>query len=246
MDSSLAKLVERSCRHWEGRRRVEAGRPDHGVEPPLAMTIALEREVGTQGTRIANETAKLLGWQVYDHELLEHIAKEMGLRAALLESIDERLQGWLRDSIESFLASFISGDKTPWATESSYVHHLVETVVALGVHGECVIVGRGAAFLLPARTTMRVRLVGTERDRIKTLARVLNLSERDAMRQVHEVDRRRCDFVRNHFNKNPEDPSNYDVVLNAIRLSTSGCAEVIVEALKRFQAHDATGDRVVA
>src|SRR5262249_41889981 len=62
------------------------------------FTIALSRQAGTEGTAVAQEVGKRLGWQVYDHELLERIAQEMNVREALLESVDERRQSWLLES----------------------------------------------------------------------------------------------------------------------------------------------------
>jgi cytidylate kinase len=234
--SSLSQLVQEVRRHWGMRRQPGAVQRDISSQASRPFTVALSREVGTQGTSIASEVGRLLGWHVYDHELLEHIAKEMGLRTALLESVDENVQSWLRESIGASLASPASGGEAPWASESAYIHHLVETVLVLGVHGECLIVGRGAAFILPPETTLRGRLVGPVRERIATLSRTLGISPREAAREVRTVDRQRTDFVQDHFFKDPTDPRNYDIVLNASRLSIGQSAELIIEALHRLQA----------
>jgi cytidylate kinase len=225
-------LVEEAFRHWDARRLAVAAEP--GVTPPPSrpLTVALAREVGIQATAIANEVGKRLGWPVYDYQLLERIAGEMGLRTALLESIDERRQGWLRNTIGASLASLVSGGAVPWVRESSYVHHLVEVVHALGAHGECVIVGRGSAFILPPESTLRVFLVGPVRERIRALAPTLHISEHDAALRIRTLDRERNDFIREHFRKDPTDPDNYDIAVNAIRLSAARAASVIVTALE--------------
>jgi len=235
-ESSLSQLVEKARRHWEARRQPGAVQRDLSFQASQAFTVALSREVGTQGTSVAKEVGRLLGWQVYDHELLEHIANEMGLRTALLKSVDERQQSWLREAIEANIASLNTGDEEPWASETSYVHYLVETMLALGAHGECVIVGRGAAFILPAETTLRVRLVSPVRERIAALSRKLGITKHEAARQVRIIDRERTDFVQDHFFKDSADPRNYDLVLNASRLSVVHCAELIVETLHRLEA----------
>jgi hypothetical protein len=108
--------------------------------------------------------------QVYDHELLQWIAQEMHVRTSLLQSVDERRQSWPLETAEAFLTASRESDSQAMVSESGYVRHLVQTVLALGVHGECVIVGRGAAFILPAETTLRVRLVAPVKQRIATLA----------------------------------------------------------------------------
>ena len=106
----------------------------------------------------------------------------------------------------AFLSGPVKSDSSFLASESAYVHHLVETVLALGILGECVIVGRGAAFILPAATTLRrVRLVGPVRERITALSRKLGITEPEAARQVRTIDRERTDFVEDHFFKDPSD-----------------------------------------
>ncbi len=235
-ESTLSRLVDRACRHWEARRQAAAAQRDLPPRTSRAFTIALSREVGTEGTAVAQEVGKLLGWQVYDHELVEKIAGEMGLRTALLESVDERQQSWLLETAEAFLSAPLQGDWGRLVTESGYVQHLVETVLALGVHGECVIVGRGAAFILPAATTLRVRLVGPVGERIAALSRKLGISKDEAAPKVRALDRERTDFVQDHFFKDATDPRNYDLVLNAWRLSVAHRAELIVEALHRLEA----------
>ena len=113
-------------------------------------------QTGTSGTSVAQEVGRRLGWQVYDHELLERIAAEHGLRVSLLESLDERRQSWLVEWMEGFSQKLHVG-------ETGYVHHLTQTILSLGAHGGCVIVGRGAGLLLAPATTLRVRLIGAGR-----------------------------------------------------------------------------------
>jgi cytidylate kinase len=229
----LAGTLQHLSRHWESRRRPG------GASGRRALTIAVSREAGTQGTAIAREAGRLLGWHVYDHELLECIAKDMGLRTHLLESVDERNHSWILETTEAFLSAPLKSDWGPLVTESGFVHHLVKIVLALGVHGECVIVGRGAPFILPPATTLRVRLAAPVPDRIATLRKNLVIPEREAARQVRTLDRERTDFVLDHFFRNPDDPHNYDLVLNVARLSVPQSAEIVVETLHRLQARAA-------
>ncbi len=236
---AVSQLVDRAVRQWEARRKAAAASAIAASPPPAAFTIALEREAGTQGTAVAHEMGRMLGWQVWDHELLERVAQDMGLRSRLLKSVDEWQQSWLVEIAEAFLSAPLVSESSPPVTEIEYVDHLVKIVLALGIHGECVIVGRGAGFLLPPETTLRVRLIGAERDRIGELARCKGISESQAARELRTLDRERTDFVRKNFSKDPTDPRLYDLLLNAPRLSVAQRAEVIIEALRRIQAHAA-------
>ncbi|HME90450.1 MAG TPA: cytidylate kinase-like family protein [Myxococcaceae bacterium] len=193
-----------------------------------AFTIALSRETGGRGTTVAREIGDRLGWPVYDQELVERIGKEMGLRSSLLASVDEKRMSWLEEYMEAFAS-------TPSVSENAYVRHLIETVLSLGSHGDCIIVGRGAAHILPAETTLRVRLVATLEDRVNVMTRELNVPREEAARYIETTDRERRAFIRDHFQRDPADPQHYDLVLNSSRFTTTQCADLILEALHRLQ-----------
>ena len=120
----------------------------------------------------------------------------------------------------------------PAVTESAFVRRLIETVLSLAAHGQCVIVGRGAAHILPPPTTLRVRLVGTREDRIAATSRRLKISLAEAARWDETTDKQRSRFVKDHFYKDPADPDQYDLVLNASRFTVEQCADLIVAALR--------------
>jgi cytidylate kinase len=223
---ALAKVMQ----HWQSRRKAEANQRGSSGQSNRAFTIALSRESGARGTSTAREVGARLGWAVYDHELLERIAQEMNLRTGLLESVDERKVSWLQECVEAFAS-------VPSVSGSAYVRHLVQTLLSLAAHGECVIVGRGAAQVLPAETTLRVRLVAPVEWRTVAMSRKLGVSREEAARQVETIDRERVRFVRDHFQQEATDPRQYDLVLNSSRYSVGECADLIVEGLRCLQAH---------
>ena len=224
---NYAESLEHAQRHWSAQHS-EPATDDSSGRRARALTVAVSREAGTPGTSVAREVGARLNWTVYDHELVELIAQEMGLRASLLESVDEKQKSWLLECLESFAAS-------PSLTEGGYARHVFETVVSLGTHGCCVIVGRGAAQILPTTTTLRVRLVGLLEDRIAAAAQQQGLSHDVAARWVREKDHERIQFVRTHFFQDPTDPRLYDLVLNTSRWSVAECADVIVQALHQLE-----------
>jgi cytidylate kinase len=153
----------------------------------------------------------------------------MGLRVNLLESLDERRQSWLRETVESFAL-------VPTVSESAFVRHLIETILSLGAHGECVILGRGAALILPPETTLRVRLVAPLEERITVISRRLGISRKDAAGHVEVTDRERMRFIRDHFLQDATNPHRYDLVLNTWRWSVEEAAQLIIDALHRLRA----------
>jgi cytidylate kinase len=214
------EALARAQKHWQQREAAGASRP--------APTIALAREAGCPGTSVAQEVGARLGWPVYDHELLERIAQEMGLRVRLVESLDERRQSWLLESMQA-----LSSGKV--VSEASYVHHLAQTLMSLAAHGKCLIVGRGAVQVLPPETTLRVRLIGQLKDRIAAFAARFGLSAQEAARKVEETDRERVGFIKRHFQKDPTDLVQYDLILNTSRWSVPECTDLVVQAVRHLE-----------
>jgi cytidylate kinase len=219
-EHSLAETLVKA----EARRKAEAG-----TAAPPAFTIALSREVGARGTTVARAVGARLGWPVYDHELLERLAEEMKTHVSALERMDEQHANPMQEFFEAFTAS-------AGVSEPAYVRRLVAAMRSLAAKGACVLVGRGAAHLLPTRTTLRVRLLGDREDRVALIARERGLSPQEAARYVEEKARARNRFIQDHFRQDPTDPQHYDLILNSSRFSDTECAELIVEALRRLQA----------
>jgi cytidylate kinase len=233
--SRAQRLAEALAQAGNYRQHAE----EHAAPEGQRFTIALSREAGSRATSVASEVGARLNWPVYDQELLRRIAQEMHLREYLLASVDERRRHWLQECIEAFpQASAVS--------EAGYVRHLVETVTSLGSHGACIVVGRGAAHILPPAHTLRVRLVAALEDRITYLSRVLNRSREQTARHIETTDRERALFIREHFHKDAADPRNYDLVLNTSRFTIAECADLIVESLRRLESHAARDESALA
>jgi cytidylate kinase len=225
----MAEAMTRVRRQWQNQQRIPELAEALSPPAPLAFTIAISREAGANGSAVGRLLGERLGWPVYDYELVERIASDMGLRSELLESMDEKHMSWLQE----FADSFSSGCSV---TESAYVHHLVETLLTLAIHGECIIVGRGANVVVPVETSLRIRLVAPIWVRIATVQKRRSLSFEEAQRWVEKTDRDRARFIKDHFHKEANDPHLHDLVLNTSRFSLETCAEIIIDVLHRMQA----------
>jgi hypothetical protein len=212
---------------------------DEPKRPALRpFTITVSRESGAQGKLAAAEIGRLLGWPVYDREIMEKIAERLGRPASHVEGVDERPVGWFEECLTGLLA----GQRVAPGT---YLRHLVGVIRGLGLIGHCVIVGRGANCVLPPATTLRVRLVAPPADRVRVVAARHGLSADDAAKWVARTDRQRLDFVRDHFHKDAAAADQYDLVLNSARLSVPECARTAVDVLRVLEAR-AAGEHAAA
>jgi len=218
----LTEALARAHQHWSTQHELAENR--EGVP----FTIAISRQAGTFGAAVAHEVGARLSWPVYDRELLQRIADDIGVHRKLLESVDERQISWWSECIGQLLS-------VPDVNQTVYFRRLVETLLSLGSHGECVIVGRGATKVLPLASTLRVRLVAPLEHRILAVQKEHGITREAAAARVATTDRERDRFVTSHFQINPGDPANYDLVLNVERFSGSVCADLILAALANLR-----------
>lgn len=218
-----ADALAQAQRHWRDQPAARQVKP--------AWNIVLTREAGADGAGVAAELGQRLGWPVYDRALIDRIAREMGLQTHLLDSVDERRKHWLLESVEALTAA------GP-VSEPRFVRRLVEALLSLSALGHCIIVGRGAAQILPAETTLRIRLVASRDHRIEAVQHGQKISHEQAAEWVDKTDRERRQFVVEHFGMDPADPMLYDLILNVSRWSSGECADIILDVLHRLEARD--------
>jgi cytidylate kinase len=217
--------LARAHQHWSARHGHTV---DTAGTNPDRFTIAISRETGTYGAAIAREIGDRLGWPVYDRELLQRIADDIGVHRKLLDSVDERQESWLSECVSRLFA-------VPEVNQTVYFRRLIETLLSLATHGECVIVGRGATQVLPSASTLRVRVVAPLEHRIAAVQRERSITHAKAADEVATKDRERDRFVATHFKIDPANPVHYDLVLNVARFSTKECADLILDALDRMR-----------
>jgi cytidylate kinase len=220
---SVRDLVEQRVQQWMAeQRRRSTERPV--PESPRAV-VTISRQAGTDGAELARAVAEALGFQLWDQELVQRVAERTGAPEVLLRAVDERA----RNVIEELLGGVLMGDAS---TEGEYLAQLMRVFRALAHHGDAVIVGRGAQFVLAPERTLRVRVVAPVEVRLRKLAASRKLSDAAAQSELEKVDRERLHFVRHHYHRDASDPSAYDLVVNVGSMSASAAVEVIVAAYR--------------
>ncbi len=166
--------------------------------------ITVEREYGAGGSLVAAELARRKGWELLDQQLTCEIAKDAAVDERAVARREEKCDPLLhrlakvfwRGSYERSLP--ISDDKIFDADE--LVHHAQRVIEKKAAAGNCVIVGRGAPYILRAHPdAFHVFVYGSREKKIRRLV-CLKMSEKDATEMVDTIDRERAAFVRKYFN----------------------------------------------
>jgi cytidylate kinase len=181
--------------------------------------ITIEREYGAGGSLVAAELARRKGWQLLDQQLTCDIAKVAKVDERAVARREEKCDPLLhrlakvfwRGSYERSLP--ISDDKIFDADE--LVHHAQQVIEKKAEEGNCVIVGRGAPYILRARPdAFHVFVYGTRERKIRRLVK-LKMSEKEATEMVDTIDRERAAFVRKYFNAEWPCRRLYHLMLNS-------------------------------
>jgi cytidylate kinase len=213
----LDELVRVQFQRWERSRRSAA------AEKPRPC-ITLSRLPGAGGGEFGHRLAERLDYAFFGIEIVDHIARETGLRKELVADVDEHVRG----TIERYLDGFRSAR----FTESDYLRHVVRTVASLGERGAAVILGRGSVYILPPERALRVLLVAPRAHRLERTAKQEQLSREAAEARLAVLDAERREFLVHHFHRNPDAPEDYDLTLNLGTLSLDAGLDLCETALR--------------
>lgn len=195
---------------------------------PRGLTVAISREAGARGDTIARKVGELLGWQVFDQEVLDYLMVDEAGRAQLLVELPAGAREW----VEEHLDRLQRDRRVNTDPDTAALSRLVLTVAA---RGDVVIVGRGAGFFLPVESTLHVRVVAPFEDRVSYLAQSLRLSREEAAAEARARDERRARFLAHSVFREPADPTRYDLLVNSSRLGVEPAAQFIGWALRTKQ-----------
>lgn len=214
----IESFVDEQLSKWKARQK-EKRKPAW-----LYPVVTLSMEPGSGGRRIAKQVAERVGYDYFDRDLIEGIAKSARISAKVVDTLEkERLTG-----VEEFIGSLV---KIKYLYPGSYLRHLMRVVGAVAKHGRAVIVGRGANFLIPDDQRLSVRVIAPLDRRVENVAREFNLKLETARKRVMHREARRRAFIRESFHTNVDDPMHYDLVINTAKISLDSAAGAIVGAL---------------
>jgi cytidylate kinase len=214
---SLSTLVEEQCKKWELEKKK---RGTDSVQP----VISVSRQAGSIGRAVAKKLSDETGMPIYGISIINRVAEDVGVREAVVRSLDEKSRSWL----ENLIAAWEGKDNLE---NDEFFRSLVRIIGTIGRHGNAIILGRGGAFILPAPQNFRVRFIAPLPVRIRSFTREFNITADEAEKRVRTVDADRRKFVKTYFGVDLDDPIHYDLVVNNEALSPGEAVGIVRSAL---------------
>lgn len=214
---SLNFLVDEQLSKWR-QKRVEQKKT---AVPGFCITIS--REPGSSGSEVARRLAADLGMDLIGAQIIHKVAERAGTSEKVIASLDEKEVKWRDSWIDSMFRT-----RHIWPDE--YLQHLTQVIATIGKHGNTVIVGRGAQFILPPQETFRVRLIAPREIRIRKVMQDSNTGFEESERYVYKTEADRNAFHRKYFNVDWANADHYDLVVNTGYMGIEGAAASIEAA----------------
>jgi cytidylate kinase len=200
--------------------------------------VTVSRMYGSGGSEVAERVAEALGWQLFDNAMIDAVTERSGLTRAEVTEQDERVP-----SMVERLASALSLGSPeimppvptgPIETTEERIVAVTRRVIEEAIQtGPAVFVGRGAQCLLAERTdALHVFCYGPRSALRQYVMDKYGLSHDDAERKVGDMNRRREQYVKRHWNRNWLAHDNYHLCVNTAWLGIDGAAKLIVDAAR--------------
>jgi len=225
--AAIEHKAESNIHKWVQAEKTHRGLATRDLTNQFGPYLALSRETGACGSVVAKKVAERLQWDLLDQEIVDYMEQHYGTPRCLIQGVDERHENWLC----SIFTSRIGGLGFSGAT---YAHRVTKLLLMAASHGNVVIVGRGARFILPRERGLSVRIVAPMDFRVDQVMREQGIGEKEAHRFVVERDHDRDIYIKDHFRQKASDPHLYDLVLNVGDISLDDAADTIVESIGHF------------
>ena len=195
--------------------------------------VTIEREFGAGGSVVADHLARHFGWKLLDQELTSRIAAEANVDPHVVVSCDECVDRPLHRLAKVFWRGsyerMLPVQNAPF--DADYMVELATKIIGeAGEQGQCVIVGRGAPYILRNRPDVFHVFLYAPRDfKIERLSH--RMGRKEATDLVDTIDRERAEFIKRYFNKDWPCRSLYNVMVNT-SFGLDLAVETILSAMK--------------
>lgn len=219
MPRYVEELVAEQIRRSELARR----KTPECCEGQSKPVITISRRMGSGARIVAGLLAKELGWSLWDKELIDAIAQDADVSRRVVEAFDEHTVS----EIESF-ARAVLGDHEMGGF--LYARHLTKAVASIAEHGNAIILGRGANFIL--KNALNIRIDASDHLRIRNMMTYEDLTREQAEAKIRQSDRERSEFLVKVFGRETVQNARYDLTIWMDEFRPEDAVEIIKTTLR--------------
>jgi cytidylate kinase len=205
--------------------------------------VTISRQFASGGGEIAQKVAEQLGVPLLDRQLINEVAKRLGLPEDVVSEHDERGETMISRLVNALRVSYPDASAPPDLIEPpgdvldpsnrTYVQVTEQVILEAARSGRAVIVGRASQFILRNHPqTLHVHVFAPVDLRVLAVMAEQGVSRHDAERTVRDFDGARARYSRHFYHADWQAPQHYHLLVNAGYLNHDLAANLICEAAK--------------
>ena len=191
--------------------------------------ITISRQFGSGGRTVGRQLAERLNIPFYDRELVKQVAAETGFDTKFIEENGEFSPS---KSIFSFAVSQGVPCMQNGLSVSDFIFCMQRQVILKLAEKPCVIVGRGADYILRDRDDVfDVFIHASMENRADRIVRLYGESEKKPEQRLADKDKKRKIYYKHYTDREWGDAKNYDMCLDSGRIGIDKCVDLIIDAI---------------
>ena len=191
--------------------------------------ITISRQFGSGGRTVGRQLAERLNIPFYDRELVKQVAEETGFDTKFIEENGEFSPS---KSIFSFAVSQGVHCMQNGLSVSDFIFCMQRQVILKLAEKPCVIVGRGADYILRDRDDVfDVFIHASMENRADRIVRLYGESEKKPEQRLADKDKKRKIYYKHYTDREWGDAKNYDMCLDSGRIGIDKCVDLIIDAI---------------
>ncbi len=213
-----------------------------GIPPADSVVVTISRQYGSGGAEIGHLVAQESGLNYVDHEIIDEVAKRLGVETQQAARRDEQTASSVRHILEAILSSnpfnvnyntlFGADMASAHSGEAAYFRLTQKVVLELATQGNVVIIGRGAQFLLhSAPRTLHIYIFAPRPYRIRNIMQQFQLDYEHAQTLLDQRDYEHDAYLRHNYGSDGHQPSLYHLLINTSLFSLDLAAHLVSQAL---------------
>ena len=194
--------------------------------------ISIGRQFGCGAHEIATKLSDRLEVPYYDKEIIKRAAKDSGFDENLFSFYDERPTSSFLYSVST--DGFASLTNLNGTLEDQVFQYQFDTIRKVAAEGSCIIVGRCADYILRENPNLLTVFLHADDDfRRERVVKLYGVSEKNAMREIKAVDRKRTRFHNFYCDDKWGDAATYDLSIDVSRLGIDNTVDLISHCVNK-------------
>ena len=192
--------------------------------------ITIERPYASGGSEIGEKLSEILGYKLYDRNLIVEAAKNLDMPHNYISNLDETSSGNFLFNLSKTTKGITNDNSLPMAEKLfAEEKRIIEQAAD---EGKCIFIGRAAGYILRDRKDCLHAFVHADKKfRMQRAIERGGINPAEAENTIKKIDKRRKSFYDSITEWKWGDPKFFEVCLDSSKLGIELCTKLLAEAV---------------